>query len=240
MGKRHGVRDIRAGITEVFSSVQGEGIFAGERQIFIRFAKCNLDCDYCDTAKGGGAAYSTEALLSRLDRVNARDKTGTISITGGEPLLQADFLRRFLPELKKRDFKVYLETNGTLVGELRKVLGLVDTVAMDIKLPSSQGGRRLWKNHREFLGAARRTGKKNVFVKAVVTDQTPAAEIKKTAQIIKDIDPAIPLVLQPVTPAKRVSGKISAERLLEFQALAKLFLSDVRIIPQMHKMLGVQ
>lgn len=237
MGKRYGVRDIHGGITEVFDSVQGEGIFAGERQIFIRFTRCNLDCDYCDTAKNSGAAYDTDALLGQVDRLNARGKTGTVSITGGEPLLQTDFLRRFLPELKKRGFKIYLETNGTLAGEFRKVLSLVDTVAMDIKLPSSQGGKKLWKSHRDFLRAA---GKKNVFVKAVVTNRTSAAEIKKTAEVIKDINPAIPLVLQPVTPARRVSKKISAEKLLEFQTLAKSFLGDVRIIPQMHKMLGVR
>lgn len=226
-----------ARVTEVFLSIQGEGIFVGQPHLFIRFAGCNLSCDYCDTAKDAGAAYGAQELLDRVGRVNARGRTDTVSITGGEPLLHAGFLRQFLPQLKKRNFKIYLETNGTLPAELKKVLGFVDTIAMDIKMPSSQGGRGLWRSHRDFLKAA---SKKNVFVKAVVTGRTKTEEIKKTARIIKEIDPRIPLVIQPVTPANRMTKKITLGRLLEFQALAKTILNDVRVVPQMHKILGVR
>lgn len=237
MGKRYGAGDIYARITEIFASVQGEGIFVGRPQIFVRFAKCNLDCDYCDTAKDNGAAYGVDDLLDRIDRVNASDKADTVSITGGEPLLYSDFLKQFLPRLKERNFKVYLETNGTLPAELKKVLGLMDTIAMDIKLPSSQRGRDLWKRHKDFLKAA---GKKDVFVKVVVTDQTSAEEIKKAAAMIRNIDRRIPLVLQPVTPANRIRARIAPEKLLSFRALASSVLSDVRVIPQVHKALGVR
>lgn len=237
MGKRRGPRDIYAEITEVFPSIQGEGIFVGQPQVFIRFAKCNLSCDYCDTTKDGGKPYGVYNLLNCVNKINGLDRIDTVSITGGEPLLYSDFLKQFLPQLKKRNFKVYLETNGTLPAELKKVLGLVDTIAMDIKMPSSQRGRNLWKSHKDFLRAA---NKKNVFVKAVVTDRTSAEEIKKTVAIIKAISTRIPFVIQPVTPVNRTTKKISPGRLLEFQALAKSVLNDVRIVPQIHKALGVR
>lgn len=237
MGKRYGPRGIYAEITEVFPSIQGEGIFAGQPQVFIRFAKCNLGCDYCDTAKAGGKLYGVYDLLNRVNKIDGLDRIDTVSITGGEPLLYSDFLKRFLPQLKKRDFKVYLETNGTLPAELKKVLGMVDTIAMDIKMPSSQRGGNLWKRHKDFLAAA---NKKNVFVKVVVTGRTSAEEIKKTVEIIKAVSTRIPLVIQPVAPANRTTKKIPIDRLLEFQALAKSVLNDVRVVLQIHKILGVK
>ncbi|MBI4335883.1 MAG: 7-carboxy-7-deazaguanine synthase QueE [Candidatus Omnitrophica bacterium] len=224
-------------IVEVFGSIQGEGIYAGQPQIFVRFAKCNLDCYYCDTDKKGGSRYDVFKLLDAVNRMNFTGVFDTVSITGGEPLLHADFLASFLPQLKRRNFRVYLETNGTLPGGLDKVLRFVDIVAMDMKMPSSNNQKSFWARHRDFLRSA---SKKEVFVKIVVTRETEYGEIKKAVGIIDDIDRGIPLVLQPVTPSRGARKKISMRRLLEFQKLAKVVLDDVRVIPQIHKALGVR
>lgn len=226
-----------AKITEIFSSVQGEGIFVGQPQIFIRFSRCNLNCDFCDTVKSGGKNYDLYDLLDFIGGMSAVKTIDTISLTGGEPLLHVDFLTRVLPHLKKRNFKIYLETNGTLPAALEKVVGLVDVVAMDMKLPSSNRGRNFWTRHRDFLNIAR---KKTVFVKVVATAKTSLDEIRKVIAIIDDIDADIPLVIQPVTPANRVRKKVQPDKLFEFQRLAKMVLNDVRIIPQMHKLIGVK
>lgn len=225
-------------ITEIFSSIQGEGIYAGQPQIFIRFAKCNLGCAFCDTVKKNGKAYSAFQVLDMINRLNISGAVDTVAITGGEPLLYVDFLTRLLPILKKRNLKVYLETNGTLPSALEGVLRFVDTIAMDIKLPSGQKvNRASWARHRDFLNLAK---KKDVFVKIVVTDKTTKEEIKKAISIVDDMDPQIPLVLQPVTPANRVKKRVSLNKLIEFQQLAKRVLDDVRIIPQIHKALGAR
>jgi 7-carboxy-7-deazaguanine synthase len=228
---------LNAKITEIFSSIQGEGIYVGQPQIFIRFAKCNLNCDFCDTIKSGGKNYSIFEILDLINGLNLKNAIDVISITGGEPLLYIDFLASLLPQLKKRGFKIYLETNGTLPAGLRKVLDFIDIIAMDMKLPSSQKGKCFWSRHGDFLKLSRR---KKVFVKMVVTDKATQGEVKKAIAIIDDIDPYIPLVFQPVAPAKKIKKRVSPPKLFEFQRLARTVLTDVRVIPQMHKALGIR
>ena len=131
---------LEAKIAEVFESVQGEGVYTGVRQVFVRFFGCNLSCSYCDTRLMTFREYSVAGLMGALAAF--RDYH-SLSLTGGEPLCQASFLQVFLGRFKRVDNLVYLETNGTLVHELAKVLDLVDIVAMDMKLPSSGGGASL-------------------------------------------------------------------------------------------------
>ncbi|MDD5449976.1 MAG: 7-carboxy-7-deazaguanine synthase QueE [Candidatus Omnitrophica bacterium] len=225
-------------ITEIFSSIQGEGVYVGQPQILVRFKGCNLDCDYCDTPARGGNAQGVWEVARRINELSRKAGANVISLTGGEPLLQTDFLKSLIPQLKKRHFKIYLETNGTLPHELERILRLVNIVAMDVKLPSSQKRKTaFWSMHRDFLKLAAR---KDVFVKVVVTDKTTPDEIKKVAAIIDDINPLIPLVLQPVTPARRIKKRVTLAKMLEFQKLAKKVLNDVRVIPQVHKTLGIK
>jgi len=230
----------KAGITEIFSSIQGEGVFLGVKQIFVRFKKCNLRCAYCDVPRDlPEKRYSARSLLAKIEALE-KDKGPhhSVSFTGGEPLLYADFLARVLPELKKRHFKVYLETNGTLTEELKKLVDYADVIAMDIKLPSSAGERPFWKEHAEFLRIA---SAKNVFVKAVITPRTKKEDISKAAALVKDVDDRIPLIIQPVSPASGAGKIVPENRLFSFLKLASAGgIKNTRIVPQAHKILGVK
>src|SRR3989338_7172358 len=119
---------LKADIAEIFSSIQGEGIFLGARQIFVRFKDCNMKCVFCDEPKDlDSRSYSPQELTDEIKRWEQDEKPHhSISLTGGEPLLYANFLREFLKLLKREGLKTYLETNGTLPGELSKVISLVD------------------------------------------------------------------------------------------------------------------
>ncbi|MDD5131538.1 MAG: 7-carboxy-7-deazaguanine synthase QueE [bacterium] len=230
----------KAPITEIFASIQGEGLFVGERQAFIRFADCNLKCAYCDTTSSKQAGKLTSSqVLSKIE-VLKKTKIHSVSITGGEPLLYADFLKELIPQVKKLGLRIYLETNGTLPQELKKIVNLVDYVAMDIKLPSS-GNPAFWKEHQAFLTVLNKSRLKpgKIFVKIILTSKSRAAEIKKAIELIAGISRHIPLVLQPVTPLRQVRAMLP-KNIFAFQNLALEHLSTVKVIPQTHKLIGVR
>ena len=111
---------MKARINEIFSSFQGEGKLIGRRQVFVRFSGCNLECSYCDTPLSKnpdyGDLFSTEELFNSIDNLITPD-FHSISFTGGEPLLHADFIKEFLEEY---NFNCLLETNGSLPDQIDK------------------------------------------------------------------------------------------------------------------------
>ena len=224
-----------AKISEIFLSLQGEGIYLGEPQVFVRFYGCNLACGFCDTPQSSHKTFTKDALMSKI--LSFEEPYASVSLTGGEPLLQVDFLRGFL-ESYKRFYKkaIYLETNGTLYRELEKIIDFVDIIAMDIKLPSSTGEKPLWEEHGKFLKVA---GKRKVFVKTVITSTTSAEDILKAKDIISGIDAGIPLVLQPVSELGKIK-KPGESELTGFRQTVLGFLERVEIISQAHKQLGIK
>lgn len=231
---------VTARIIEVFASLQGEGIYVGQPHLFVRFWNCNLSCHYCDTDYRGPYLERTcpelsEELLAHLQR---EGPFHAVSLTGGEPLLWERFLREWLPEVKAMDQRVYLETNGTLPNPLEKLLPWIDVVAMDLKPPSATADRPVWREHEAFLRVAYRAGRE-VFVKIVVTPQTQAAQLQQACDLVAEVDPMIPVVLQPVTPWGKVEAPPAPEQLARWRTLAAERLSDVRIIPQVHRILGI-
>jgi len=256
---------MKAYISEIFSSLQGEGIYQGVRQIFVRFAGCNLNCDYCDTPESRVISVrckvkgekqeianpvSTEDLIGLLTYPSfpnpySLNNCHSLCLTGGEPLLQVDFLEEFIPAVrdfyssvlskpKELGLKIYLETNGTLPEKLDKIVNLVDFIAMDIKLPSATG-KSFFPRHRHFL----ELGGRKVFVKIVLTGNTKNEEIWETISLVKNINREIPFVLQPVILNSEVSLP-KTQDILTWYTWAKKNLADVRILPQKHKTWGLK
>lgn len=249
-------KEKNAFIGEIFSSIQGEGLYVGVKQIFVRFMHCSLNCVYCDTPysrlKDGFCSVETEAgtkkftlvpnplSIPRLNKfIKMLDKKSpghhSISVTGGEPLEQVDFLKDWL-ETVKRNFKIYLETNGTLPQALKKILEDVDIIAMDIKLPSSIRGPVNWKDVMEFL---KLSYTKEVFVKVVITSRTDRYEVLKAALLVKKISQKIPFILQPATPYGSFMDSPGFNLMNKLHAECSKILKDVRIIPQVHKLLNI-
>ena len=242
----------KAHLVEIFSGVQGEGVHVGARQIFVRLAGCNLACTYCDTpesrqpalwakveTRAGGRDFrmisnpvSADSVAGLIERLDAERYHHSISLTGGEPLLWTQFITELASLCGGR--KIYLETNGTLPAQLREVISLVHVVAMDIKLKSAAGRGVEPSVVREFLQIA---SERDVFVKVVVSAQTTADELAEAAQIVAQVGKSIPLVIQPVTPTNGIEPP-DEESLLELQRLALAQLEDVRVIPQVHKLMG--
>ncbi len=219
-------------VSEVFDSIQGEGVYLGERQVFVRLYGCNLNCQFCDTELE--SFRETEAAELFQEIKSTCRKHHSVSFTGGEPLFQKDFLKEVLKLSYNAGIKNYLETNGTLADALEEVINYVDIVAMDFKLPSSTGLADLWTAHRKFLKISSR---KETFIKAVICDSTQAKDMLEAIKIIKDVNRSALLVLQP-------DGQDDHNRLKQKMDNFKemCFKENVTacVIPQMHKIIGVK
>ena len=221
----------RGKVSELFESIQGEGIYQGIRQVFVRFYGCNLTrCRFCDTTLEGYKEFRAEDLVKQIDFY--QKDFHSVSLTGGEPLLQKDFLKEILVLLKQLGLRTYLETNGILASELSELINEVDIIAMDVKLPSSTGLEGFWPEHKRFLEIA--CGRDS-FIKTVICNSTQEEDIHKVLKIISDFN--LPLVLQPNSFEL---GEALKDKLKGFQKICLGSLSDVRIIPQMHKVIGVR
>lgn len=105
---------VRLNVSEVFVSVQGEGVTAGMPSAFIRLQGCSVGCGWCDTkyswAPDGGRETTLEALLADV----ADAGTDNVVVTGGEPLERPAFAA-LVNGLKVAGHRVEVETAGTLV-----------------------------------------------------------------------------------------------------------------------------
>lgn len=229
---------MRAKISEIFLSYQGEGPFVGSRQLFVRFYGCNMECKYCDTFLESYKTFTKGTLLSKI--LDFEDDYNELVLTGGEPLLSADFLKDFLAAfVNHRQHRIYLETNGTLPCELEKIKDFVDIVAMDIKLPSSTGSEEpLWERHERFIDLV---GGKELIIKSVVSDTSTMEDIKQLASLIKQIEGDFSVVLQPVTPVNEDIKEADEEMIFFFKGYIKQETGkDALIMGQMHKCLGIK
>ena len=229
-------------------------MLAGRRQIFVRLAECNLDCRYCDTdfaksdscrveTKPGSGSFNNLPQPLTLPHISALlhdwlkqlpAAHHSVSFTGGEPLLHADVLTEWFPEIRKI-LPLHLETNGTLPAALQQVKACVDYISMDMKLPSTAACTgQLWDLHALFL---RECHGSNVSVKIVVGEGTTDSEIVQVCGLISAVDARLPLFLQPLSLPDGSVG-LSALHIFHLQELASSRLPDVRVMPQMHKLLG--
>lgn len=218
-----------AKIKEVFTSIQGEGPLVGYKQLFIRFCGCNLSCKYCDTdfSQIGAKEYSAEELAHIC---NQHSDCHSVSLTGGEPLLNVEFLKDFLPNVT---LPVYLETNGTLATELCEVIDYIQYIAADIKLPSVTALKPLWSEHEEFLRASQG---KEVFAKVVFDENITEYEICKTAMLCKKYD--VELILQPKMDGQNLT--VSSDFIQSTMDKFLEYYPRVRVIPQTHKFLNIE
>lgn len=149
-------------------------------------------------------------------------------------MLQGDFLKEALKLTCQGGYKNYLETNGTLPGELEEVIEYLDFVSMDLKLPSSTGMGNLWDLHKRFLKIA---CQKEVFLKAVICQSTSEDDIKEALALINEVNRSAILVLQPNSYENH--GVLS-EKLEKFKHICRKEKVTACVIPQMHKVAGIR
>jgi len=249
------VRVPTGNVSELFVSFQGEGPHVGRRQLFVRFAGCPLRCRYCDTpeslvpvarcrvlgpdgVKSLENPLSPEALEAEVRAlVVAAPRLHALAVTGGEPVAQASFLDTWLGS-RRDGLPVLLETAAVQPAHLARVLPHVAIVSLDVKCPSNTGERSLAADHRACLALAVGGGR-DVYVKMPVDEGTDPADVEAGARLVAGVDARVALFLTPLTPPDGSRLTIEPATLERLQALASRWHPDVRVLPQMHKVLRV-
>ena len=231
---------MKAPIIEIFSSFQGEGLLIGQRQIFVRFAGCNLNCNYCDTndskSEKSGKLMTPEMVTEEINKILTPD-CKAISFTGGEPSLYPDFINEVS---KNFNLSIMLETNGTLPDNI-DLLNKLDIVSLDIKLPEHFDGdfdEEIFLNEIKSLNLLREKSI-NVYCKVVIL---PSTKIKSFKEVVEKLSENISsksnlkIIIQPSSPLGE--WKNINYRLFEFSEVVGQYF-EVSTIPQIHKILDI-
>ena len=232
---------MKAPIIEIFSSFQGEGLLIGQRQIFVRFAGCNLNCNYCDTndskSEKSGVLMTPEDVSREIRKLLTPD-CKSISFTGGEPSLYPDFINEVS---KNFNLNIMLETNGTLPDNI-DLLNKLDIVSLDIKLPEHFDGdfdEEIFLNEIKSLNLLREKSI-NVYCKVVIL---PSTKIKSFKEVVEKLSENISsksnlkIIIQPSSPLGE--WKDINFKLFEFSEVVGQYF-EVSTIPQIHKILDIE
>ena len=149
---------IKIKVSEIFTSFQGEGPYIGTPATFLRLYGCNLNCEWCDTdistyemLSVGGVA---EILITQMEFNNIN----LLVITGGEPTLQMEEIKRLIKELPE-DIKIQLETNGSIFEYLPEI---------EYVISPKEDKEKVFENYYKY---------ENVFFKFVITCEEDIDEV---------------------------------------------------------------
>ena len=204
---------MKANVSELFYSIQGEGITIGSPSIFIRFCGCNLRCPFCDTkyALDCKNYLSYEEIINQIKQFPAK----RIIFTGGEPALQDEFIAFFIS--KNSNFFYQMETNGTILP--KKSITLLDHITVSPKM---------FEINTDVLKEFKNIAKSIEFKFVVSEDFTREMELiyKLTLK---------PVVFQPVWENENLSKYIQKTKKIIEKVKEKA--PFIKIIPQIHKIL---
>jgi len=244
-------------ISEVFSSIMGEGKFIGRRYIFVRFKGCPLNCIYCDEytkdnmpcrveeVSGSGIfkEYTNIAENNNLIEIINKIKTPdlfAVSFTGGEPLLYADKIKEYTNILNDLGYKTHLESNGMFPNKIN----YFDYSSIDMKLAEHFDGfnmekyNELYRNELKSIKKLYNLGS-DVYGKVVIMENTKPETVEEVAKDLSDIGDDIILCIQPVSPFKDIKSP-SQQNLLKIMEVCGNHLGDnVICTSQIHKYLGM-
>lgn len=207
-------------IIEKFISIDGEGPTAGQLATFIRFQGCNLRCEWCDTKYSFNQNQITETLSAeQIYDFIKKNKTGNITLTGGEPLIQQniDSLLEILND--DNSLTVHIETNGSvdILQYKNKYKNLIFIV--DYKLPSSKMTENMMESN------LKNVSEKDVYKFVIASTE----DLDKAYKVIKksNLDSRCKVYFSPVT------GSIDYKEIIEFMINKNL--DKVTFQVQLHK-----
>lgn len=233
-------------LSEIFTSVEGEGIYFGMKTMFVRVAGCFMKCYWCDTpyalSMKDGKEYEVSDAIKMIDD-NLLPNTYKVNFTGGEPLMQHKAVYEMAKHVKSKGLRTYIESACYDVERFKELLPFMDICKVEFKLSDSEvvdvkHYRQLLENELKCLEEAVRA-KKATYIKVVVSSLSDKKEFEELAKMIfKIIKPADieGFIIQPVYGA----SEPKLEQLFQFYDAVYPYYEQVRIVPQLQKVMGVR
>ncbi|MGH1522264.1 MAG: 7-carboxy-7-deazaguanine synthase QueE [Nitrosopumilus sp.] len=231
-------------IFEVFTSVEGEGILYGTKTLFVRLAGCPFSCFYCDTKESlplnSGDEYSIDDA-NQLINQKLKNQTYKVNFTGGDPLIQHEAVALLAKNIQNKKIPTYLESSCFDIDRFNHVLPFIDIVKIEFKTKDSdfidsQHYEKLISHTMKCLQSSV-NAKKITYIKIVVSSKTQSKDFKKLINEIFTIisnDDIDGFIIQPTYGI----SEPSLDLLLNLYDLVYPFYIDVKVVPQLHKLLG--
>jgi len=233
-------------LSEIFTSIEGEGILFGTKTMFVRLAGCPLRCYWCDTPYAlpleSGSQYSIDKVKELISE-NLLPNTYKVNFTGGEPLVQDDAVIELAGFVKQKGLRTYLESACYDASRFRRVLPYIDICKIEFKLKDSKVVDQnqyisLLDNELECLKLSVGSGR-TTYIKVVVTNSSDLKEfsdlLRKIFSVIKPSEIA-GFIIQP----SHKFDEPTLERLFGFYDEVYPLYDQVRIVPQLHKTIGAR
>ncbi len=229
---------------EIFTSIEGEGILYGTKTLFVRLAGCPYSCFYCDTLDAlpldSGEEYSINEACDLIDK-NLQENTYKVNFTGGEPLIQHEAVSELAKHVKSKGIPTYLESACFDSKKFLHVLPSIDFVKIEFKTVDSKfidtkHHPNLVKNTLECLEASINANK-ITYIKIVVSSNTEFNSFSELVGKIFKIASKKTISGFIIQPTTNVSEP-TLEKLMEFYDVVYPYYDQVRIIPQLQKIIN--
>ncbi len=234
----------RGNISEVFASIQGEGLFVGTTQLFIRLAPVSEqplgeETFVLRTLPGQRNQFAKNPISpGRLHQLLADtyplDQFFCISFIGDDPLHQADFLAELLPIFGNAGIQTFVQTSGTPIAEFTRLAPLVNRWCIDLKCSLNKGSIRGVKTLERIIELA--TPENTYFRLAIDVDDDPEKLLGTLSSLQLD---DFTLVLQPWAVFPAHISDWDTGTIINWIQLFKPYFFQVRWIPQVHKLLRI-
>lgn len=229
---------------EIFTSIEGEGVLYGTKTLFVRLAGCPFTCFYCDTKEAlpldSGKEYDIPDACAQIDK-HLEKQTYKVNFTGGDPLVQHEAVAELAKHIQSKKIPTYLESSCFDSKRFAYVMPYIDHIKIELKTQDSyfvdpKHYSMLLENGLECLRLAIKS-KKSTYIKIVVSSKTiPQNFEEMVRQIFKIADPndLKGFIIQPTYGI----AEPSLQQLFSFYDIVYPYYKEVRVVPQLHKLIG--